>query len=577
MALPKVEVEITADTAGAVAGFERVRRAANENATAFNQASRTVGNHSRQLSRQVRGNNAFGRSVQNMSFQVGDFATQVGAGTSASVALGQQLPQLLGGFGILGAAMGAVVAIGVPLVRVLTDVQKGGKDLSPILGNLAPLARELGSALSVAKDIAVDFAETVINNMDRLLTTAGTVAAFFAGKWVAGIIIAKAATFSFVGALTALKWALVRTGFGIVIVAAGELVYQFSRLVTASGGFGKAFGIVISTAKVLFASLGPFMVQQLGLAVLKIADIFNGSNINKVIQEKFGIDVARELLATAKSAGDAFQEMAGPDKIGAANAAIEKMDALLSSVNSKHISLGDIFGGGKQDGEAANSNDPNAKDDGFAAKLARVQESLMTENELIMAANNERLAIIEEARNRELIGAQEHSTAIAQINQDTADKITAIEAAKRNTMLGQTSSLFGALANLAQAGGKKTAGIAKAFGIAEALINTYVGATNALRTIPFPANFAAAAAVIANGLASVATIAGVNANGGANSASGGGRAGGAAAAAAAPKPLDVMIQGLQPNDLISGGQLSSLFDKLIDEAGDRGIRPMFAA
>jgi hypothetical protein len=38
-----------------------------------------------------------------------------------------------------------------------------------------------------------------------------------------------------------------------------------------------------------------------------------------------------------------------------------------------------------------------------------------------------------------------------------------------------------------------------------------------------------------------------------------------------------MIQGLQPNDLISGGQLSSLFDKLIDEAGDRGIRPMFAA
>jgi len=576
MALPKVEVEITADTAGAVAGFERVRRAANENSAAFDKASRTVGSHSRQLSRQVRGNNAFGRSVQNMSFQVGDFATQVGAGTSASVALGQQLPQLLGGFGILGAAMGAVVAIGVPLVRVLTDVQKGGKDLSPILGSLAPLARELGGAFSAMKDVAVDFAETVINNMDRLLTTAGTVAAFFAGKWVAGIVIARAATFSFVGALTALKWALVRTGLGIVIVAAGELVYQFSRLVTASGGFGKAFGIVISTAKVLFASLGPFMVQQLGLAILKIGDLFNGSNLNKIIQEKFGIDVARELLATAKSAGIAFQEMAGPDKIGAANDALAKMDALLSSVNSKHLSLGDIFGGGKKDG-AVDGTDPNAKDDGFAAKLQRVQESLMTENELVMLANNERLAIIEEARNRELIGAQEHGAAIAQINQDTADKITAIEAAKRNTMLGQTSSLFGALANLAQAGGKKTAGIAKAFGIAEALINTYVGATNALRTIPFPANFAAAAAVIANGLASVATIAGVNANGGANSASGGGRAGGAAAAAAAPRPLDVMIQGLQPNDLISGGQLSSLFDKLIDEAGDRGIRPMFAA
>jgi len=573
MALPKVEVEITADTAGAVAGFERVRRAANENATAFNQASRTVGNHSRQLSRQVRGNNAFGRSVQNMSFQVGDFATQVGAGTSASVALGQQLPQLLGGFGILGAAMGAVVAIGVPLVRVLTDVQKGGKDLSPILGNLAPLARELGGALIVVKDMAVDFAETVINNMDRLLTTAGTVAAFFAGKWVAGFVAARVATFSLVGAMVALKAALIRTGIGAVVVAAGELVYQFHRLVQGAASFGKAMDLAGKVILLSFKTVGA-QVEEFWYGVW---DSIFGAIIE-------AIKVTRPAIAEALAEPAAKIRLSWMDariaveEYGTAYAAaMNLMTSTMSGGDSKRLSLGDIFGGGKKDGDAANSNDPNAKDDGFAAKLARVQESLMTENELIMAANNERLAIIEEARNRELIGAQEHSTAIAQINQDTADKITAIEAAKRNTMLGQTSSLFGALANLAQAGGKKTAGIAKAFGIAEALINTYVGATNALRTIPFPANFAAAAAVIANGLASVATIAGVNANGGANSASGGGRAGGAAAAAAAPKPLDVMIQGLQPNDLISGGQLSSLFDKLIDEAGDRGIRPMFAA
>ena len=57
--------------------------------------------------------------LQNASFQVGDFATQVGAGTAASVALGQQLPQLLGGFGILGAVLGAVAAIAVPLSRAL--------------------------------------------------------------------------------------------------------------------------------------------------------------------------------------------------------------------------------------------------------------------------------------------------------------------------------------------------------------------------------------------------------------------------------------------------------------------------
>ena len=53
--------------------------------------------------------------IQNFAFQVQDFAVQVSNGTAASTALGQQLPQLLGGFGALGAVLGAVVAVGVPL------------------------------------------------------------------------------------------------------------------------------------------------------------------------------------------------------------------------------------------------------------------------------------------------------------------------------------------------------------------------------------------------------------------------------------------------------------------------------
>lgn len=63
-----------------------------------------------------RGMGSMRGQIQNAAFQIGDFATQVGAGTSASIALGQQLPQLLGGFGALGAILGAGVAIGVPLL-----------------------------------------------------------------------------------------------------------------------------------------------------------------------------------------------------------------------------------------------------------------------------------------------------------------------------------------------------------------------------------------------------------------------------------------------------------------------------
>ena len=57
--------------------------------------------------------------LQNIGFQVQDFAVQVGAGTSASQALAQQLPQLLSGFGLLGIALGTASAVFIPLIGYL--------------------------------------------------------------------------------------------------------------------------------------------------------------------------------------------------------------------------------------------------------------------------------------------------------------------------------------------------------------------------------------------------------------------------------------------------------------------------
>lgn len=63
--------------------------------------------------------------LQQAGWQVGDFAVQVGAGTSAAQAFSQQAPQLLGAFGAWGAIAGAAVAVTVPigaaLLRVATD------------------------------------------------------------------------------------------------------------------------------------------------------------------------------------------------------------------------------------------------------------------------------------------------------------------------------------------------------------------------------------------------------------------------------------------------------------------------
>ena len=51
-------------------------------------------------------------------------------------------------------------------------------------------------------------------------------------------------------------------------------------------------------------------------------------------------------------------------------------------------------------------------------------------------------------------------------------------------------------------------------------------------------------------------------------------AGGAAAvgaSASAPSPLLVRLEGLEPNSLYSGSYIGTLLEKLMDEAGDRGL------
>lgn len=53
----------------------------------------------------------YGYQIQNAGYQIGDFAVQVQGGVSWTTALANQLPQLLGSFGAIGAVSGAAVAI----------------------------------------------------------------------------------------------------------------------------------------------------------------------------------------------------------------------------------------------------------------------------------------------------------------------------------------------------------------------------------------------------------------------------------------------------------------------------------
>lgn len=66
--------------------------------------------------------------VQNAAFQFGDFAVQVAGGTSASRAMAQQLPQLLGALGMWGAVFGAASAALIPFIASLFDAGDGTEE-----------------------------------------------------------------------------------------------------------------------------------------------------------------------------------------------------------------------------------------------------------------------------------------------------------------------------------------------------------------------------------------------------------------------------------------------------------------
>src|SRR5690606_22210542 len=84
----------------------------------------------------------------------------------------------------------------------------------------------------------------VADNLERFAAYAMAFAGFMAGRWVAAFVAARVATFSLAGALTVLKGAIIRTGIGALIVAAGELIYWFSKLVGSVGGIGEAFRLL---------------------------------------------------------------------------------------------------------------------------------------------------------------------------------------------------------------------------------------------------------------------------------------------------------------------------------------------
>lgn len=97
--------------------------------------------------------------IQNASFQIQDLVVQIQGGTKASTALAQQLPQLLGGFGAVGAALGVVVGLGIPLIATLVGTKEEAETLEDQLDRLKSAVEAYSAAAELAQIPTVELAE----------------------------------------------------------------------------------------------------------------------------------------------------------------------------------------------------------------------------------------------------------------------------------------------------------------------------------------------------------------------------------------------------------------------------------
>lgn len=589
MAIPKIEVEVTADADPAKRDIKRlgdefgiffnkvgratdqsgkfirvtdeVRRKIKAAGIDFAGASRHVGSFSDQLANVddnvvrlptsvTRAQRSFGglqRGVQNAAFQVGDFAVQVGAGTDAMRAAALQLPQFLGGFGTVGAVLGAVAAIALPLAAAMRQVNTEGGNMAEIFGTLQPLAEGVATAVGAAAGAMVGLAELVVNNIDRIITIGATAAALFAGRWVAGFVAARIATFSLATSLVVLRGALIRTGIGALIVGAGELVFQFTRLVSAAGSFGGAlallrdvalevferikdgFGVIPKAVKAGAAAMSRFFIESLADMTQSFSDFT--WNIAQGLNDLFGTNlsglsasVTHEMEGLAQTAilASSSAEKALRDQIDLASApleSIQKIRDLLAEMKEGEFSLDDIiFGGGDDDG----SGQKKTLDEKLSEQAKRIQEHF--------------------------------------------DLIKGISEGSLSDQLGGWQSYFDNLVNLTGSSNEKLLRIGRAFASAQALIDAWGAFNKVLNdpSLPWYARIAAAGSVLSAGIGAVNAIKSVN-------SSGGGAASAAASgssAAASPATQNVILD-LRNASADTTLQVEGLVD-LINEAGRDG-------
>ena len=630
-----VHVEVTGDAHHLIATLEGAQKELHETAAAGEKAKDTLrgvgkglGGTAAASKRTAKSFGGLNNTVRNASFQFADMAVMLQGGMGVARTFATQLPQLLGGMGVLGAAIGAVVAIGFPMASMFAENDKAADALLGTFGILEPMMRAIADGMRQFAEIAIDGINLIINNLDRIVITAGVAAAAFGGPLMASFIAAKVAAFGLVGALTAIKTALIKTGIGALVVIAGELVYQIFRAVSALGGLGnmfKAFYFIVeeslrrsATAFDYLMVNAEYVFLQIHRSVAIAADFITRKFVdafNVVVRNAQGFGGALSAIFNAISQGtrpsvedikNAFDQalnssrqfatgtalvlddlnqqidslVIASNKLGlevfAPIQALEELRAEIAKMKKADRDVRNLFKGGKGDED---------EDDGAKEELDRLKEKLaskieilkdamnretLTELELLAIKLKKRQELIDEAHNNEVISEQQKNELLAQAKESHKKDMDDIERKARDKELGHVANAFGAIARFTETHFKKMGRIVRIAGAAEALVNSWRAFAQVLAngSLPWFAKIPAALSVLSAGLGAVNAIT-------SGSKSSSAATSGAAAQPAAPVVSRDVAISVAGGDMFSRDQIIGLINS-INEAVEDGARVRLA-
>jgi hypothetical protein len=643
MALPKLEIEISADPTAADVGFKKIERsldglekATNDYKSALdriNKAERAGIINSKSAAAAVRGaeqayesaaraaaqysgaqvnlrretvqsagaltalrNNTQGGAggFQNLGYQIQDFAVQVGAGTSATQALGQQLPQLLSGFGTLGIAMGAVAAIAVPLGAALLSVGGDAKTLEEQLDALAEamdavnaaqdrftvsaadLRAEFGAQAEAAREVLA--VQREIANIEALMAlndTIGNVAQSF------GELEGTVSRYGFQVDNIEETTRDLADRFDLTVVQAMNLAEALREVGRAEGPDAQVAALRAAREQIELAAGGLSNMDDetravyqsmldAELAAARLAQLDISSNIATAADEAQRLKEelwAAAAMEQARTSGRYSGRGGDPrqfDTEGRLGGGFVPSQDIINQANDI-LNPPTSRGGRKGGGGRAQQPD----------RIGALAQSLMTESEMLENWRSESMTKLEEFNQLELEALGGHAEAKLRIEEEYQDRLRNIQDAERKQRIDAVSGALGDVATLMNSENKKIFAIGKAASIANATIKGYEAAVEAwdkgMKIGGPPVAAAFTAASLAKTGALISNIASQQVGGGSSGAPSAGASSAAAAPAVPTQTVSINLQG----DTFSRGSVEGLLEQIQSQL-DRGGRLVFS-